>query len=586
MIALSAKDITKSLGGETIIKNISFHINKGDKMGIVGVNGAGKTTLLNILGGVTNADEGEFFVTKGTKIGYLKQRENFPEEKTVIQAISGVSGYDYESEVTAMLKAMSFEEETYNLPIKTLSGGEQSRLALACLLLSKPDILLLDEPTNHLDLGTIQWLEQYLKAYKGSLIVVSHDRYFLDKTVNKIMEISNSSARVYQGNYSDYAIKRKAIRESEERAFNKQQEEIKRQEEMIRRFKERGTEKLAKRAASKEKRLEKTEVLHRPEREAGRMGISFKEEFPSGKDVLEGENLSMKFKGVLFSNLDFSIRRGERVAILGANGAGKTTLLKIITGRLAPTEGRIKIGHNVSFGYYDQGQQLFNPINTVMEEVHGAFRLYKETEIRKLLGRFLFKGDDVFLQVGSLSGGEKARLALLKLMMGGYNVLVLDEPTNHLDIQSKEAFEEALLDYPGTLIVVSHDRYFINKVPKKFIDLANYQKDSSFEKGTSGEKEDKNSLDSSGNQGEEISDSAVQRMKNKQIQAEQRRKAREKKRLESLIEKFEKDIESNEEEMCLKENLSNFDKLEKIHKETKKLKAQLEETYEKWLELS
>ena len=485
MIILSAKDITKTYGVDTILENVSFHVNEGDRVGIVGANGAGKSTLLNILSGNLQCDSGDFFLSQNTTIGYLKQKDNFDKESTLYEEIHKIfkpvedmekemtelsikisemgenseslmdryanlqdrfrnmGGYSYKSEINGVLNSMAFGEEYYHKKISTFSGGERTRLALACLLLEKPDILFLDEPTNHLDIGTLKWLEQYLKSYKGTIIIVSHDRYFLDQMATRIFEVEHHKLKCYEGNYSEYAEKKKMLREAELRAYNKQQTELARQEDMIRRFKERGTEKLAKRAASREKRLAGIERLERPEAEVGKMKIHFHQEFQSGNDVLYGENLAKNFgfgasKKEVFKNVNFDIKRGERTCLVGANGVGKTTLLRILMEEISPSEGFLKIGHNVEFGYYDQGQQLLNNESTVLDEVHDSYRLYKDAEIRGILGRFQFKNDQVFLKVGSLSGGEKARLSLLKLMMSEANVLILDEPTTTLtSIQRK-----------------------------------------------------------------------------------------------------------------------------------------------------
>ena len=657
MIVLSAKDITKTYGVDTILEDVSFHINEGDRVGIVGANGAGKTTLLNILSGELPADGGQFFLSQSATIGYLKQKNNFDTESTVLEEVQKIfkpieemeqeltelsvkisemgaaagcvmnryaqlqdtfaneGGYAYKSEMYGILNSMAFGQEYYDKKISTLSGGERTRLALACLLLEKPDILFLDEPTNHLDIGTLKWLEQYLKGYKGTIVMVSHDRYFLDQMTNRIFEVSHHKLRCYDGNYSAFAEKKRALREAEMRAYNKQQTEIRRQEDMIRRFKERGTEKLAKRAASREKRLEHLERLARPEAEQGKMKIHFRQEYQSGNDVLYGENLAKSFgfgagRKDLFSNVNFDIKRGERICIVGPNGVGKTTLLRILMEELSPSDGYLKIGHNVMFGYYDQGQMLLNDSATVMDEVHDSYRLYKDAEIRSILGRFLFKNDQVFLQVGSLSGGEKARLALLKLMMSGANVLILDEPTNHLDIDSKEVFEEALLDYPGTVIVVSHDRYFLNKIPTRILELEKnglteylgtydyyVEKKAAVESGRKylkemaegdGEKAGKQLLhagDADSCQPGKERSAAEERALKKKKEAEERRIAREKERLEELIAKLENAISENELKMCDEANLTNHQYLTELTEENAKYQAELADAYEKWMNL-
>ncbi|MBE6030638.1 MAG: ABC-F family ATP-binding cassette domain-containing protein [Clostridiales bacterium] len=521
MIVLSATDITKEYGTDIILKDVSFHVNGGDRIGLIGANGAGKTTLMKILAGEMSYEKGNYFISQDLTVGYLKQNDDFKSERTVYEEAYDIfkhlqkmeedihslsdeiaelsangedvtrlltrldqlqikfendGGYTYKSEINGILQSMAFSEDFYNKKISTLSGGERTRLSLACLLLKKPDILMLDEPTNHLDIGTLKWLEQYLKGYKGTIIVISHDRYFLDQLVNRIFEVENHKLYTYNGNYSTFADQKAARRESEMRAYEKQQTEIARQEEIIRRFKQHNTEHLTKRALSREKMLEHMELIEKPENLPDKIKISFRQNYKSGNDVLIGEGIGKGFgsgneRRELFRNVNFDIKRGERICIVGANGIGKTTLLKIMMEELDADAGRLKIGHNVDFGYYDQGQRLLNNRNTVLEELKESYRLYTDTEMRNILGRFLFRGDDVFLDVGSLSGGEKARLSLLKMMLAGSNTLLLDEPTNHLDIDSKEIFEEALLDFPGTVIVVSHDRYFLNKIPTRILEL-------------------------------------------------------------------------------------------------------------------
>ncbi|MFR6257776.1 MAG: ribosomal protection-like ABC-F family protein [Anaerovoracaceae bacterium] len=656
MIVVSAKDLTKAYGTDVILDKVSFHINKGDRVGIIGINGAGKTTLLKMLTGELPCESGEFFISSETKTGYLKQDGGFDSESTLIEEVEKIfdrfpkmekemealltriekspedeklisrydalqeeyrisGGYTYKSEITGILSSMAFKEESYNKKISTFSGGEKTRLALACLLLEKPDILFLDEPTNHLDIGTLKWLEQYLKSYKGTIVLVSHDRYFLDETVNRIFEIENHKLSIYEGNYSFYAKERSVRREAELRRYEKQHKEIQRQEEMIRRFKQRGTEKLAKRAASREKRLAAMDIIDKPDGEHGKLKLNFKSSFQSGRDVITADGLSKSFgyganKRELFRNVDLDIKRGERICIVGANGIGKTTLLKMLLGELPCSSGRIKIGHNVQFGYYDQGQQLLNRSNTVIGELQDAYRLYSDTEMRNILGRFLFRGESVFLQISDLSGGEKARLALLKLMLSSANVLVLDEPTNHLDIESKEIFEEAVMEFPGTCIIVSHDRYFLNRVPTRIVELTeegieNYlgTYDYYVEKKQSQIRSGKKYLESmsetfsetvrsetgrqtgAGDTSENNLSSAEKRRLQKEKESGERRLKRMKEQLEKEIGILEEDINGLEIAVCLKENMTDHKKLAEISEALNEKRQQLDEKYEKWLEL-
>lgn len=647
MIVISANNLTKEYDGTNLVLDkVSFAVNKGERIGIIGINGAGKTTLLRMLAGQLPQEGGDFFVSSDLRIGYLEQDGGFDSERTVIEEASKVfehfpemeqemerllasaaqqdlaryeqireryermGGYMYESEIKGILTSMAFDESTYNKKISTLSGGEKTRLALAILLLEKPDILLLDEPTNHLDIGTLKWLEQYLKGYKGTMIIVSHDRYFLNETVNRIFEIENARLSIYEGNYDFYAAERRVRREAELRKFEKQQKEVARQEEMIRRFKQRGTEKLAKRAASREKRLQAMDLMERPDQSRGKLKLNFRQNFQSGKDVLLAEDLSKSFGyGVnrveLFRGVSIDVKRGERICIVGANGIGKTTLIRMLMGDLVSTTGYIRVGHNVQFGYYDQGQQLLTDSNTVIEELQDAYSLYSEGELRNILGRFLFRGEDVFREVGQLSGGERARLSLLKLMMSGANTLILDEPTNHLDIDSKEVFEEALLEFPGTCLIVSHDRYFLNRVPTRIMELTetglvNYlgkydyylekkqqliesanQYVISLAKAGQPGREDFASEDSA----QQPLSAAEERRLKKEKEAEERRLRRRREFLEAEIERLEAEIESIQEQLQQPEVMTDRAKLTELSDKLTADRQTLDASYEEWLEL-
>ena len=646
MIVISANNLTKEYDGTNLVLDkVSFAVNKGERIGIIGINGAGKTTLLRMLAGQLPQEGGDFFVSSDLRIGYLEQDGGFDSERTVIEEAGKVfehfpemeqemerllasaaqqdlaryeqireryermGGYMYESEIKGILTSMAFDESTYNKKISTLSGGEKTRLALAILLLEKPDILLLDEPTNHLDIGTLKWLEQYLKGYKGTMIIVSHDRYFLNETVNRIFEIENAHLSIYEGNYDFYAAERRVRREAELRKFEKQQKEVARQEEMIRRFKQRGTEKLAKRAASREKRLQAMDLMERPDQSRGKLKLNFRQNFQSGKDVLLAEDLSKSFGyGVnrveLFRGVSIDVKRGERICIVGANGIGKTTLIRMLMGDLVSTTGYIRVGHNVQFGYYDQGQQLLTDSNTVIEELQDAYSLYSEGELRNILGRFLFRGEEVFREVGQLSGGERARLSLLKLMMSGANTLILDEPTNHLDIDSKEVFEEALLEFPGTCLIVSHDRYFLNRVPTRIMELTetglvNYlgkydyylekkqqliesanQYVASLAKAGQPGREDFASEDS-----QQPLSAAEERRLKKEKEAEERRLRRRRESLEVEIERLETEIESIQEQLQRPEVMTDRAKLTELSDKLTEDRQALDTSYEQWLEL-
>ena len=512
---LSCSNITKSFGDKHILKQVSFHLEDHEKAAIVGINGAGKTTLLKIMIGELAADEGVVALSKGTTIGYLAQHQDLDSENTIYDALLEVKrpviemeerirslelkmhsasgdaleamlaeysrlnhafeladGYAYKSEVTGVLKGLGFSEDEFTKPINTLSGGQKTRVSLGKLLLTKPDVLLLDEPTNHLDMESIAWLETYLKSYAGSVIIVAHDRYFLDRVVTKIVELDNGIGTMFSGNYSAYSDKKAMLRDAKIRAYLNQQQEIRHQEAVIAKLKSFNREKSIRRAESREKMLDKIERVEKPVDIDDSMDIRLEPDVISGNDVLTVRELSKSFDAQpLFSHVDFDIRRGERVAIIGNNGTGKTTLLKIINGLLEADSGEIRLGSKVHIGYYDQEHQVLHMDKTLFEEIQDTYPDMNNTQIRNTLASFLFTGDDVFKLIRDLSGGERGRVSLAKLMLSDANFLLLDEPTNHLDITSKEILESALCRYTGTVLYVSHDRYFINRTATRILDL-------------------------------------------------------------------------------------------------------------------
>ncbi|RKM62298.1 ABC transporter ATP-binding protein [Butyrivibrio sp. CB08] len=516
---LSVHGINKSFDGKDILRDASFHVEKNEKVAIVGINGAGKTTLIKLIVGQLHSDDGEVTFSKDITWGYLAQNQNVDTENTIYDELKEVkrdaweleeniraaehdmkhlegeeleklldrytrmneeyqrmSGYAWQSEVTGVLKGLGFLEEEFDKKISTLSGGQKTRVALGKLLLQSPDLIILDEPTNHLDMNSIRWLENYLLNYKGAVMIVSHDRYFLDKIADKVVEVENCKVSTFMGNYSDYAVKKEQKRIVEWNAYIKQQAEIKHQEEVIAKLKSFNREKSIKRAESREKMLDKIEVLDKPVEIDDSMKISLKPICESGNDVLTVEGLSKAFgEEKLFSGLDFEIKKGEHVAIIGDNGTGKTTLLKIINNVEKMDEGRITLGTKVHIGYYDQEHHVLHDEKTLFEEISDAYPTLNNTEIRNTLAAFLFTGDDVFKRIGDLSGGEKGRVSLAKLMLSDANFLILDEPTNHLDITSKEILESAISGYEGTVLYVSHDRYFINKTATRILDLTRGQ---------------------------------------------------------------------------------------------------------------
>ena len=516
---LNVHNICKSFDGKDILSGGSFHIENNEKAAIVGINGAGKTTLLKIIIGELSADDGDVTFSKDVTWGYLAQNQNITSENTIYEELAEVkrdvidleqsirdaeeqmkhvsgqeleqlmdkytrmndefqrmSGYAWQSEVTGVAKGLGFLDEELSKKISTLSGGQKTRVALGKLLLQKPDLIILDEPTNHLDMSSIRWLENYLLNYKGAVLIVSHDRYFLDKIAGKIIEVENTKVSSFTGNYSAYAVKKEQLRASQWNAYIKQQAEIKHQEEVIAKLKSFNREKSIKRAESREKMLDKIEVLDKPVTIDDRMKITLKPSCESGNDVLEAEGLSKSFGNEhLFSGLNFSIKKGEHVAIIGDNGTGKTTLLKIINGIETLDEGTIDFGVKVHIGYYDQEHHVLHDEKTLFEEISDDYPTLNNTEIRNTLAAFLFTGDDVFKRIGDLSGGEKGRVSLAKLMLSDANFLILDEPTNHLDITSKEILETAISGYEGTVLYVSHDRYFINRTATRILDLTHGQ---------------------------------------------------------------------------------------------------------------
>ncbi len=512
---LTCSHVSKAFGTDVIIEDISFHIEDQEKAAIVGINGAGKSTLLKVIVGELAADEGSVVLSKGKTMGYLAQHQDLTSHKTIFEELLEVKrdvllmeerirtlevemkhaegkeleemlstytrlshefelagGYACQSEVTGVLKGLGFAEEDFTKQIHTLSGGQKTRVSLGKLLLSKPDIILLDEPTNHLDMESIAWLETYLLNYKGAVIIVAHDRYFLDRVAGKIIELDNGHGTVFLGNYSAYSEKKAMLRDAQLKAYFNQQQEIRHQEEVIAKLKSFNREKSIKRAESREKMLSKIEVLDKPVEVNDEMHIRLEPNITSGNDVLTVRNLGKSFgSNHLFSHVDMDIKRGERVAVIGNNGTGKTTLLKIINDMLPADSGEIVLGSKVHIGYYDQEHQVLHMEKTLFDELQDTYPDMNNTKIRNVLAAFLFTGDDVFKRIGDLSGGERGRVSLAKLMLSNANFLILDEPTNHLDITSKEILEQALNQYTGTVLYVSHDRYFINKTATRILEL-------------------------------------------------------------------------------------------------------------------
>lgn len=511
---LSCHNICKSFGTDEILKGASFHIQEHEKAALVGVNGAGKTTLLRIIMGLEQADDGEVTFARGCSVGYLAQMNMLSGGRSIYEEVSEVmqpvidlelqlrdmeeemnhasaqhidqlmeryhqtqthfeqmGGYAWKSEISGVLRGLGFTDDEFEKPVDTLSGGQKTRVALGKLLLQAPDLMLLDEPTNHLDLNSVEWLENYLLNYRGAVLVVAHDRFFLNKVVSKVVEIDQGSVSTYAGDYSAYSRKKQQVRLTQLRAWQNQQEQIRHQEEVIAKLKRFNREKSIKRAESREKMLDKIERLEKPSEAASDMHLTLEPRVESGKDVLSVAGLSKSFEFPLFENLELEIKRGEKVALIGNNGTGKSTLLKILIGQMESDSGTVTLGTNVHIGYYDQEHQILHPEKTLFQELQDAWPNLNNTQIRNTLASFLFTKDDVFKLVSELSGGERGRLSLAKLMLSKANFLILDEPTNHLDIQSREILEDAVCAYTGTVLCVSHDRWFINRIATRVIDL-------------------------------------------------------------------------------------------------------------------
>ena len=635
---LSCQSICKSFGEKVILQDASFHIEEREKAALIGNNGAGKTTLLRIIMEEISADSGQVVIAKDKKIGYLAQYQDIHGHHTIYEELMTTkqyildmedkirsleqemkyvagdkleslmnsytrlthqfeleNGYAYKSEIVGVLKGLGFEEEDYGKQIENLSGGQKTRVALGKLLISKPDILLLDEPTNHLDMESIAWLETYLLNYPGAVFIVSHDRYFLDKVVTKIVEIEAAQMRMYEGNYSAYALKKAQLRDAQYKAYLNQQREIKHQEAVITKLRSFNREKSIKRAESRVKMLDKIQRIEKPIEIDNQMRISLEPRFISGNDVLTVEGLSKAFPGqTLFTDINFEIKRGERVALIGNNGTGKTTILKILNGIVEADAGRFALGSKVQIGYYDQEHHVLHMEKTIFQEISDTYPTLTETEIRNMLAAFLFTGDDVFKLISSLSGGERGRVSLAKLMLSEANFLILDEPTNHLDIASKEILEEALNSYTGTVLYVSHDRYFINQTATRIMDLTNqaivnYIGDYDYYL----EKKEEMTRIYAPVQGtaaqevkENVSETKLTWQQQKEEQALKRKRENELKKVEARIEELETRDKEIDETMVLPDICTNVAECTKLSREKAAIAEELEGLYEKWEELA
>lgn len=639
MIYLQVNGLTKRYGAELILSNIKLEVKEKDRIAIVGRNGAGKSTLLKIIAGELSFDEGEIHKPKDITIGYLAQQMDFDSSETIWdemlkifhdllqqekkirtlekkmgypnvlknqqeyddllhqydqlqEAFTQAGGYLYESEIKAVLHGLDFPEEVWDKKVHTLSGGQKTRLSLGKLLLSKPDLLLLDEPTNHLDIHTLTWLEAYLMNYPGAVVIVSHDRYFLDKTVQLVYEISRTKSQKYYGNYSDYLIQKAEKLDREQKQYEKQQSEIKKTEEFIQKNIARAS--TTKRAQSRRKQLEKLERIDQPISDNASAKFSFTIERKTGNDVLKIENLSFRFKeqnDVLFQNLSLHLQRGDRVALVGPNGVGKSTLLKTIVGQLKPLTGEILLGANVKIGYYEQEQTQLHLDKTVLTELWDEYPLMNEKDIRTILGNFLFSGDDVLRPVSELSGGEKARLALAKLMMEKANFLLLDEPTNHLDLDSKEVLESALMDYPGTILFVSHDRYFINKIATQVFEMQTNQTKlylGNYDYYLEKKQEEKELIELKEKEQQKkvtVPTNKTQFELDKEAKKEQRRRKRRMEEIEKEIEQLEQQLEENEHLLYQPEYYEDHEKAQQLLSSNEQIQNKIEVLFEEYTTL-
>lgn len=640
---LSCQNISKAFVENQVLKNVSFHIEDHEKAAIVGINGAGKTTLLRIIVGEMTPDDGQVVLAKDKTLGYLAQNSTVDTSHTIYEELLSVKadllrleekirecennmkhadgdaledlmkqytslthafetggGYLYRSELVGVLKGLGFTEDEFSKPVATLSGGQKTRVALGRLLLQNPDLIILDEPTNHLDMNSIAWLETYLLNYKGAVLIVSHDRYFLDRIAGKVIEIDQSKATTFIGNYSDYAIKKEQLRVAAWNAYMNQQREIKHQEEVIEKLKSFNREKSIKRAESREKMLDKIEVIEKPSEVRTDMKLTLTPRILSGNDVLTVEHLSKSFDShKLFTDVNFEIKRGEHVAIIGDNGSGKTTLLKILNGLVPADQGTFRLGSNVEIGYYDQEHHVLHSEKTLFEEISDDYPYLNNTQIRNVLAAFLFTGEDVFKRISDLSGGERGRVSLAKLVLSNANFLILDEPTNHLDIMSKEILEDALNGYEGTILYVSHDRYFINRTAHRILDLTEGQfvsyvgnYDYYLEKHDTVmaaiEASTPQSADADNTAATKAAESEVKLdwKAQKEEQARLRKKENDLKKCEEQIARLEARVSEIDTEMSDPAIGTQVAKLQELSKEQAACQEQLEKLYEQWEELA